>query len=317
VTSTVHPGGGQAHALGPLPFFGSPARLLPVYFTAHALAVFAYWFVPRGSWAHCFWQSVATSLCMVFMLLGVRHSRPEAAIGWYFIAAGVFVNAWGVVVEKIVLEFFGVTRSPSAADVFWSTLFPSVVVGMLLLLRRVVAREQLTATILNTAICVSVLFFTSIHAWQFVAWRTYLDENVALPYKLIVTAYSFGDLMFLALLLRLFLGVGLRNVTLLLMVCWLVLLLPSDLGWPTVVRSGRPPSRLFQYFMESTWMTSSAILGAATWHPDVRAITRSIDGRVAAIGPLGWIGLLVCLLIGPIVVLLQVLLDRIFSVTSF
>jgi hypothetical protein len=94
-------------------------------------------------------------------------------------------------------------------------------------------------------------------------------------------------------------------------------LLPSDIGWPIFVRSGTTPSHPVQYFMEATWMIACALMGAATWHPDVRELSRSVDGRVPALGALGWVGLLVCVLMAPLVVLLQALLDRLYFLTSF
>jgi hypothetical protein len=42
-----------------------------------------------------------------------------------------------------------------------------------------------------------------------------------------------------------------------------------------------------------------------------------VDGRVPALGTLGWVGLLACVLVGPLVVLFQVVLDRFYFLTTF
>src|SRR5437870_2475473 len=99
------------------------------YLVGHALALGAFWFVPVGGWAHCLLQAIVSSLSTVFLVVGVRRQRPEAAVAWYLIAAGVFVNAWGVVVDLLARRFFGARTSPNPADAFWAALFPAAVVG--------------------------------------------------------------------------------------------------------------------------------------------------------------------------------------------
>jgi hypothetical protein len=299
------------------PRVGGTTKLLRWYVIGHAVALAAFWFVPNTSWLHSIWQSLVTSASVVFMLLGVRRLRPEGAAAWYFIGAGVFLNAWGVAVEITVRRLFGVASSPTLADVFWSALFPGATVGLLMLLRRAVAREDQAITLLNTVICVPVTFFAGIHAWQFLVWQTPSDPSVALAYRIVVIAYPFGDLMFATLLLRMVLSIGVKNVSMLLMLGWLALLFPSDLGWPTFVQTETLPGRAMQYFMEATWMAAQALLSLSTWHPDVRGISRSVDRRVPPLGALGWTTLLACALTGPLVVLLQIVLDRRYSLTSF
>lgn len=298
---------------------GAHAKVLRAYVIGHALALVAYWFVPNDSWPHAIWQAVVTSSSATFLVLGARRLRPEGIRGWYFIAAGICINSWGVLVELIARRIFGVAFSPNVADAFWSSLFPLVSIGLVILARRAVAREDLGAMLLYTVICVPVTFFTGIYAWQSHAWQTqaHYDPRVALAYKIVVIAYPFGDLIFFGLLLRLLLNVGWRNVSLLLMILWLALLLPSDLGWPYFIRSGTLPTRLPQYLMEGSWMAACAIMGAVTWLPDVRAITQAPEGRMPPLGTLGWALLMACILTAPLVVILQIVLDRIYSLTSF
>jgi hypothetical protein len=288
-----------------------------VFLLAQGLALVAFWFVPTGGWTHAIWQTVAMAISVAFMLVGVRRLRPEASVAWYLIGAGVFLNGCGVTADLMGVRLFGVTGSPNAADVFWSALFPGAAIGLGMLVRRAAAREEPGSALRNTVICVPIIFFTSIYAWQFVAWRSSYAERIPLAYKILVTAYPFGDLVFAAMLLRLLLSIGPRNVSLRLMLGWLLLLFPSDLGWPMYARSGTEPGRAMQYFMEATWTGACALLAAATWHPDVREIARAVEGRVPALGTLRWFGLAACVLVGPLVVLFQVMLDRFYSLTTF
>jgi len=249
--------------------------------------------------------------------VGARRLRPEAMGAWYLIAAGVFLNACGVVVDLALIRLTGNTVRPNLSDVFWSAVFPGVVLGLSVFARRTAALEDVGTMLRNTVICVPISFFAGIYAWQLVAWRLQHAATVPVAYKIVVTAYPFGDLMFLALLLRLALSIGLRNVSLGLMMTWLVLLVPSDIGWPYYTRTGGTPGRLAQYLMESTWMTGNALLGLATWHPDVRAISPSLGGRIPRLGSFGWICLLACILTAPLAVVLQLFLDHLYSLTTF
>jgi len=293
------------------------AALVRGYLVIHALSLVAYRFVPVDSWPHPLWQMLSTAFSAAFMVMGARRVHPEASIGWYFIAAGIFLNAWGVVVDLALFRLYGVRDRPNLADAFWSAQFPAVVLGLGIFARRAVAREELAAMLRNTLICAPLTFFVGIYAWQLVAWRVHQMASVPLTYKIVVTAYPFGNLMYLVLLLRLALSVGLKNVSMVLMLVWLLLLLPSDLGWPIFLRMGTDPSRGVQYFMEASWMTGNALMGAATWHPSVRAITQSVDGQVPPLGVLGWLCLMACVLAAPLVVVLQLALDHIYSLTIF
>jgi len=291
--------------------------MLRGYLVGQAALLLAYWFVPVDSWLQPVWQTADMTISVVFLLLGVRRSRPEPAAAWWLIGAGTFLNGCGVVVDMIASRVYGMPSSMNAAHIFWAALFPMAALGLGMMVRRAVAREEASAMLRNTVICVPVIFFTGIYAWQFVAWRSHFAESVPLVYKLVVTAYPFGDFVFLALLLRLLLSLGPRNVSLRLMLGWLVLLLPSDIGWPMFVRAGTDPSRGAQYFMEATWMAACALLGAATWHPDVHRLAPSVQGRVPGMGLLGWCGLLACALVGPLVVLFQIWLDRVYLLNTF
>ena len=214
----------------------SSSTLVRGYLIIHVLSLIGYWFVPIDTWPHPLWQMLSVAFSAAFMVVGARRLRPEASLGWYFIAAGVFLNAWGVVVDLAMFRFFGVRDRPNLADAFWSAQFPAVVLGLSLFARRAAAREELAAMLRNTVICVPVTFFVGIYAWQLIAWRVHQAATVSLTYKIVVSAYPFGNLMYLVLLLRLALSVGVKNVSLLLMLGWLLLLLPSDLGWPIYLR---------------------------------------------------------------------------------
>jgi hypothetical protein len=292
------------------------SRLLLGYLIAQTLALVAFWFVPPGGWTHSVWQMVVNATSGVFILLGVRRLRPPGALAWYLLGGGVLVNAVGVVVELALRQWFGVNASPSLADVFWLSLFPAAIAGLGILVFRSAAREDFGTMLLNTTICVLLDLVVGILAWQFVVWQPLTNTRITLAYRITVTVYPLVDLFVMSLVLRLLLSTGARNVAVWLIVAWFLLLLPSDLGWSSLVRSARLPTRLHQYFMEASWTASCAVLGAAAWHPHVRAIGQSPDDGVR-LDSFGWMSLLACTVAAPLVVLLQVLMDRWYALSAF
>ena len=295
---------------------GGKSKVLPVYLCGHALALAFFWFVPPGGWLHAFWQMLSAWVSVAFMVLGVRRQRPRTALAWYLIGAGVFVNACGVVVDVIGSRLFGETAQPKAADAFWFALFPGVVAGLGILAYRRAAAEELGTMLLNTAICVLVNLFAGVLAWELIVWRTLSDPRLSHANRVVLIAYPLADLLVLALVLRFALGAGLRNVCVLLTLGWLVALLPSDIGWSSFLLAGHEPGRLAEYVMEGTWIISCALLSLASWHPDIHTVGPPAEGTAPRLGWFGWLGLLACAGTSALVVLLQAILDRLYSFTS-
>lgn len=295
----------------------SASRVLAAFVLGQALALVAYWFVPVGSWTHSLWQMVVNSASALFLMYGVRRFRPPSPLAWYLIGVGILINAAGVVVEVMVVRWFGVSSHPNAADAFWLALFPTAIAGLGMLVFRSVAREDFGTMLLNTTICVLLELVAGILAWQYVVWQPLTNLEITLAYRVTVTVYPLFDLFVMSLVLRLLLSTGARNVSMWLLVVWFFLLLPSDLGWAGLQRSGQSPTRLHQYLMEATWSASCAAAAALVWHPHVQTIGRVPSEPVPRLDVFGWVSLLACTVMAPLVVLLQVLLDRLYALNSF
>jgi hypothetical protein len=293
------------------------ARVLAGFLAAQTLALVAYWFVPIGSWTHSLWQMVVNSTSAVFMLIGVRRFRPAGALAWYLIGGGILLNSAGVVVEQMALRWFGVRTGPSVADAFWLALYPAAIAGLGMLVFRGTTREDFGTMMLNTTICVLLDLVVGILAWQYVVWQPMTNMTITLAYRVTVTVYPLVDLFVMSLVLRLLLSTGAKNLSMWLVVAWFLLLLPSDLGWASSMRIGHSPARLHQYLMEATWTASCALMGAAVWHRDLRTIGRAPEDRTPRLDAFGWLSLLACTLMAPLVVLLQVLLDRFYRLSDF
>jgi hypothetical protein len=293
------------------------SKALLGYAVGQGLLMLGAWVLPPNGWLQAFWDAAAGWMAAAAVLVAVRRHQPPGAFAWYCIAAGMFSNATGIVVEMIAWTAFGVTTNPNAADIFWLALYPGVVVGLGILVYRRVASEDLATALLNTIICVLLNLFLGIFAWEFIIWGTVSDQSLTWANRLIVTVYPLADLLLIALVLRLLLGGGLKNPSVLLMVAAFCCLLACDVGWAAFHRSGGDPSVATRHLLHMAAMAARAFLGAAALHSGIRDVAPSVTGRVPRLGVFGWVGLAASALTAPLVILLQALLDRLYSVTGF
>jgi hypothetical protein len=252
----------------------------------------------------------------IFVVVGLRRQRPPDAAAWYVLAAGVFLNATGLVVEAL-LEKWHMPTNPSVADLFFLAIFPALIIGLGALVWRRSASEDSLWLLLHTLVCALVAAAMAIVAWEFIVWQTHTDPNLSLPSRVIVTVYPLGDLIVLALLLRLVFAGGARNVAFLLVMISLCFFLGADVGWAAVVRRGTGLSPELKRVLEMASMMAFALVGAAALHPAIQAITRTEEAAHPGPAPLRWVALIVSIITAPLVLLTQALLDHWYTVSSF
>jgi hypothetical protein len=297
--------------------FQRGTRLLVVHVATQLPLLAVLWLLPSGSWGRAILQSVAGCLSGGFFLAGVRLHRPQPILAWHLIAAGLLLSGAGNVVETIAMRCCQVTANPNVADIFWLTLHGGLLAGLGMFLYRHAACEELGTGTLNTIACVLLNLFIGVLAWQSIVWRAQSDHSLTLANRFIVTLYPLADLMVIAIILRLLLSTGLRNPSLLLIGTAMVWFLASDLGWSDFIRSKSFPDRLLEYVVEVTAVIARAVLGAVTLLPSVRSMSPAEEGPLPRLGWLGWLGIAASTLTAPVVLMLQALLDRLYSVASF
>jgi hypothetical protein len=291
--------------------------LLPAHLAAQALFIVGLWFIPSGGWAHSLWQTLAGWCGPAFVLLGVRAFGPRGARAWRAIAAGMFLSGAGTTVEMIAFRCCAVTTNPNAADAFWLALHVGLLIGLGIFVYRQAASEELGTNTLLTIACVLLNLFVGVFAWQGVVWRASTDQTLTLANRFIVTLYPLADLMLLGLCCRLLLAGHFRTGSVLLISAALLLFCSADLGWSDFLRGAELPDHTVEYLLEVTSLAARMLLGAAALVPSARALIPAPHDERPRLGGLGWVGLLASVLTAPLVLLLQALLDRLYSVTSF
>src|SRR5436853_7738279 len=127
-------------------------RLFRCYCALLGLAVAAFVLLPANDWLQVGWQVAVGWAAAAAMVVGVRRNRPAARVAWLCVAAGIWCNATGVGVEAVVVHLGYDDTSPTVADAFWLALYPGLVIGTALLVRRRTSGPDWTALLDTTTI---------------------------------------------------------------------------------------------------------------------------------------------------------------------
>lgn len=286
---------------------GRSHRLFRVYLAGHILAILAFYFVPNDSLAHSVWQVTVGWSAAIFAIVAMRRLRPEGAATWYLCAIGVFLNTTGILVATLLERVFHVSGDPTLADAFYLGIFPTTGVGLALLIRRRKS-EHSWATAVDTTIIVTGLALLS---WVFLIGPNAGDVRRTLAARAVVSAYPVGDLVILAMMVRLALGGGGRNPALLLTFGALFCFLGADIGWAVIHQLGLSPGRTLQWALESSSLMAFTLVGAAALHPSVTDLARPSAARLEGLSRLLLAGLTAASLIAPAVLGYQALRGRV------
>ena len=289
--------------------------ILRRYLAAQAVAIGAFFFAPVGGWLHPLWQVTVGWASAVAVVVGVRRSRPPASLAWCALGAGVFLNASGLLVEHIGEQFFGALDSPNLSDVFFLGIFPCFIFGLGALVWRRSAGETLPSVLLNTVLSALLAAALSLVAWEFIVWQTQTDPSLRLAKRLIVTAYPLGDLVLLALMMRLLLARGGRQVAFVLVVLSMCFFLGADIGWAGILRQGVQPGPQTRKLLEMSSMAAFSLVGAAALHPSVERVARVDEAVHPGWAGVRWATLVVSVLTAPAVLATQALLDGWYSLS--
>lgn len=278
------------------------SRLFRSYLAFQLVALVTYAFVPDG-WAHVAWQVTIGWAAAAFVVAGMRHHRPAGATAWYLFGAGVFLNSTGILVANVLQRVYGVAESPSLADVFYLGLYPGLVGGMIVVIRRrTVGRDW--SMLVDT---ITISTGLGLLSWVFIIRPQAIDASLQLVARATVGAYPVGDLVVLGLMVRLLLGGGTRSASFGFMMGALFGFLGADTGWAVYSHLGVTPPLAMQRAFEIGSLLAYTLVGAAAVHPSVRQVALPVPPRDTVLSAPLLGGLTVASLIAPAVLTYQAL----------
>ena len=162
---------------------------------------------------------------VVATVIGIRRYRPRQLLAWCFLAGAEFFFIAGDTTYTVMRVIFHEPNPfPSLADVFYLLTYPCFAAGLMLFIRaRSAGRDR--ADLLDAAIITTGLGLLS---WIYLVIPNFQADGLTNLQHLIAVAYPLGDVLVLAMLVRLIGGGGLRLPSMKLLVVGAIGLLISD-----------------------------------------------------------------------------------------
>jgi diguanylate cyclase (GGDEF)-like protein len=224
--------------------------------------------MPTGTWALPLWSTLVGLAGAVTMVVGIRRFRPAGAVAWYAFAAGIALNAAGQMVEAISERIFHTDGIPSPADVFYLGLYPGLVVGCALLIRRRSATKDRSSLVDATTISAGL----GLLSWVFVIRPVAADPNLGLLGHMVSVSYPIFDIVVLGMMTRLVLGGGAKTTSFRLVVSGMVCFLVTDAVWAGLNQVDSIPPTWIERALQMLGLLAYSLFGAATLHPSVREV---------------------------------------------
>ncbi|MFB7476209.1 putative bifunctional diguanylate cyclase/phosphodiesterase [Kitasatospora sp. NPDC056184] len=233
------------------------------------------------------------------IVVGVRLNRPSHAVYWYLLALANLSFTAGEVVQVVQMQFLHLgSPFPSIADGFYLAEYLLYAAGVLGFIRWRTAHQD-RASLLDALILTMGL---ALLAWIYLILPYARNPDLDWFQKAVSIAYPLGDVVVLALLLRLIVPRGGVSRSLQLLAAGTVGLLVSDILYGLILlhgdwRIGTP--------VDLGWAAFYTAWGAAALHPSMVELTRPIPSQQPDIGP-GRLALLTAAsLIAPTILMVE------------
>jgi diguanylate cyclase (GGDEF)-like protein len=283
------------------------SRLLRTHVVVAVIAVAGFLIVPDGSVLQTVWQVACGWYAAGTIVVGAIRHRPAVAAAWGLFAVGVAGNATGILVETILSHTQADPGFPSWADAAYLSLYPAVAAGLIVLIRRRTAHRDWSSLVDATTLTTGM----SLLAWIFMVQPAALDPSIGLLGHIVSVGYPVGDIVLLAMTVRLMLGGSGRNVSFRLMCAALVCFLGGDSAWAVINQMVWEASPLVERLLAGVFLIGYLLFGAAAVHPDVRSLARAAAPRAARPSRLMLALLTLASLIGPALLVMQALRQQV------
>jgi diguanylate cyclase (GGDEF)-like protein/PAS domain S-box-containing protein len=237
------------------------------WYLAAGIALSAVYFVlPAGPaklivWPAIGWSSVAA------IFLGLRLHKPGVPAAWYLLAAGVatFIVGDNLYSMRNFVQH-AETLFPSYVDIVYLAMYPLLIVGLSLLVRkRTPGRDH--ASLLDAAIITCGLGLLS---WVVLIVPYVRSDSMGIVERLTSIAYPLGDVALLAIAVRLAVGSGRRPPAFWLLAASIVPLLTADsfYGYLNLAGTWHEHNPV-----DIGWIAFYIGWGAAALHPSMRELS--------------------------------------------
>jgi diguanylate cyclase (GGDEF)-like protein/PAS domain S-box-containing protein len=248
-------------------------RLWIAYLGAGGLLTAAYlWFPPlKGNGPLINLLGLSSSVAIG---VGIYLHRPKARAPWILFIVGQFLFFAGDLYTYSYPKVFGAdVEFPSLGDAIYLMVYPALVAGLLLLVRRRNPRGDRAGAIDSLILTVGI----GLLSWVFlVAPNIHLSGLTAFE-KAVSAAYPLGDILLLAAAIRLAVDLGKRAASFYLLIASIVSLLAVDSAYTYALLTD---AYNHQLSYDVGWIAYYLLWGAAALHPSMRTLEEpALDSR--------------------------------------
>ena len=229
----------------------------------------------------------------VAIAVGMRLHRPDARWAWRLFVIGQSLFFLGDLYTYSYPKLLGVDVGfPSPGDAIYLTVYPALVGGLLLLVRRRNPDGDRAAGI--DALILTVGF--ALLSWVILVSPNVHLSGLSLLAKSVSTAYPLGDILLLAAVIRLAVDAGKRAPAFYLLVASIVSLLIVDSAYTYALLVN---GYHHQLSFDVGWIAYYVLWGAAALHPSMRTLDQPATDVRTRLTPLRLGLLAIACLIAP------------------
>ena len=278
----------------------SAVPLWQAYLVIGAVITALYVFVPPFAGSGPVFNLLGLSP-VIAILVGLRRYRPVSRGPWRWFVLG-FLLFWAgdLYTYSYPRLFHHEVPFPSIGDAAYLVVYPALMAGLLILVRRRNPERDRAGLIDSLIITLGL----SLISWVALIQPSLHDDGLSTVAKLVSIAYPVGDILLLAAAIRLAVDTGARRPAFYLLALSIVALLATDFAYGLVTLAGAYDG---QVWLDVGWISFYLLWGAAALHPSMAELERAAPDRDARL-TLQRLVLLVCAsLIAPVMALLQVI----------
>jgi diguanylate cyclase (GGDEF)-like protein/PAS domain S-box-containing protein len=201
------------------------------------------------------------------IVAGIRIHRPRARLAWWCFAAGLALFWLGDLYTYSYPKLFGAdVPFPSPGDAIYLAVYPVLMFGLVLLVRRRNQRADGPAVVDSVIMTLGLSLVSGI-----VLIAPYIhDQTLSLIPKLVSIAYPMGDILLLAAGIRLAVDAGKRRPAFYLLIASIVTLLATDFVYGIFTLDSTYDHQLW---MDAGWIFFYLLWGAAALHPSMQELS--------------------------------------------
>src|SRR6478672_8412203 len=198
---------------------------------------------------------------VVAIVAGIRMHDPKAKLAWWLFAGGQFLFLSGD-----VYTYSNPNASfPSPGDALYLAVYPALMAGLLVLVKRRNPRRDPAALIDALILTIGI----GLLAWVFLIAPNIHLTDISWLGKAVSIAYPLGDVLLLAAAIRLAVDAGKRAPAFYLLAGSIVCLLATDSAYNLALLQG---TYNHQLIYDAGWIFYYLFWGAAALHPSMRTL---------------------------------------------